>query len=421
MTDGTDIGIVVEKTLHLENAFVRSMAYTSLERPALNEIAEVGGRQLVRVSRDNGRTWTAKGERTVLEEAGDRAVEKCHPVYHVDPDNGILVEFCSEHEMRAGQNYSFGPDATEELLQFRTSRIFYRFSADEGETWGPRKQLIQKGPEYDEVHWADGIRYGVNSGGFDELLRVTKLSDGTLIVPIHLNRADEDGKLVKLVDRFGEVVWPLETVATFRGRWRDDHSDIDWEMSNAVTTPEYMSHGLSEPCVAEMNDGVLMMVLRGCASARQTMPGVKFFCTSKDQGGTWGPVVPLTYPDGGLVYSPSSFPSLFRSSKNDKVYLIANILPGPTRQSDPRFPLQIAEVDKTYFWVLPETVTVIDDRRPEHPELVRFSNWQRIEDRETGNPVIFMSESRCDAIIPYADGTVSPHAYRYEIKLADGG
>jgi hypothetical protein len=62
---------------------------------------------------------------------------------------------------------------------------------------------------------------------------------------------------------------------------------------------------------------------------------------------------------------------------------------------------------------------VIDDRSETHPEGVRFSNWQRIENRETGNPVLYMTPSRVDAIIPGADGVVQPHAYRYEIELPE--
>jgi hypothetical protein len=149
------------------------------------------------------------------------------------------------------------------------------------------------------------------------------------------------------------------------------------------------------------------------------MSGVKFFAISQDQGRSWGPAVPLRYPDCGLVHSPGSFPNLFRSSKNGKVYLIANILPGPCYHCDPRYPLQIAEIDQTYFWVLPETVTIIEDRQPRHSNRIRFSNWRRIEDRETGNPVIYMTEARADAIIPGTEGIFIFDSYRYEMILPD--
>ena len=56
--------------------------------------------------------------------------------------------------------------------------------------------------------------------------------------------------------------------------------------------------------------------------------------------------------------------------------------------SDPRYPLKIVEIDQEYFWAMPETETVIEDREDRHPQYVRFSNWQRIEDQQTRNPVI---------------------------------
>ena len=93
---------------------------------------------------------------------------------------------------------------------------------------------------------------------------------------------------------------------------------------------------------------------------------------------------------------------------------------GRAKQCDPRYPLKIAEVDRKCFWVLPETERVIEDRRKRHGKLVRFSNWRRIEDRETGNPVIYMTEARGDAILPDPEEQpVVRDAYRYEIKLPD--
>ena len=188
-------------------------------------------------------------------------------------------------------------------------------------------------------------------------------------------------------------------------------------MSNQITAPEYMSRGLDESAIAEMDNGVLMMLMRGSSGSRQAMPSVKFFSFSKDKGKTWGPPVPLTYPDSSYVYSPACLPSVFRSSKNDKVYLITNILPAPTKGADPRYPLKIAEIDKEYLWVKPETETVIEDRQERHPRFIRFSCWAWIEDRETGNPVVFLTEGWADEIFP-DEGKVITDSYRYEIQLS---
>ena len=44
MSAQTGSGITVEKTLHMENAFVQSIHYTSISRPVLEETIAVGGR-----------------------------------------------------------------------------------------------------------------------------------------------------------------------------------------------------------------------------------------------------------------------------------------------------------------------------------------------------------------------------------------
>ena len=72
------------------------------------------------------------------------------------------------------------------------------------------------------MHWADGIYYEKNMGFFGELMRVTPLQDGTLIVPICFHYLGADGRIVKWADRFGEMIWPIMASATFRGRWRED-------------------------------------------------------------------------------------------------------------------------------------------------------------------------------------------------------
>lgn len=413
--------IQIEKSLHMEDAVVSFVGYASSKRPAIIESVSSKGKVLIRSSEDNGRTWKIKEEWKSEESLPNgRVAKQWPPSYYLDPDNHILVEFTARYEEPSKEYVmTFGPEVESAPLPMLTTKIYYRFSRDEGRTWEPQRQLIQKGQEYNAVHWANGVYYGKNSAFPWPLHNIVKLPDGTLVHPICVWTLGPDGKLVTFPDRFGSLAWPTCSMSCLLGRWREDSGDIDWEISNLITVPEYMSFRLDEAAVARLDDGTLLMVIRGDAGGRQAFPGVKFFSISKDGGRTWGPAVPLTYPDGSLVNSPASLPDLFRSSKNGRVYLVANILPNPTRQSDPRYPLQIAEVDQKYFWVLPDRITVIEDRQPHHPKFVRFSNWARMEDRETGNFVLYMTESRIDSLFDdiFCGGAISPHAFRYEIHL----
>ncbi len=406
--------VMILRTLHMENAQVSSMAYLSATKPILQQTFVREGKTYLSVSHDNGRTWSPPQI-----EAWEQKLEKTIATHdqreiYVDAARGVVIDFRRRIESWADQNYDFGPDMQGDLPQLRTGRIFYRFSRDDGETWTPFKQLVHAADGYDKTNWAPGITYGRNTAYVYQPMR---LDDNTVLLPISFGVRNADGELARRTDRFGERIWPAEGVATFRGTWRADGNDLDWTMSNRIEPEEHLTFDLAEPAVAAVDDGKLLMVMRGSATARQTMSGVKWLSISRDGGRTWSQIVPLTYPDGPLLNSPASLPNLFRAKKNNKLYLITNIIDRPVRQSDPRFPLQLIEIHPQYLWALRDTVTIIADREAHHPELVRFSNWVRITDRETGNPVIFMTEARADSIVPYRSGKTSPHAWRYEIVL----
>lgn len=416
----TSDDIKIHKTLHHRDAFVQSVDYTALSAPVLTQTITVDGKisvgsegkTLVRRSEDNGGTWCETGE---WHASLSKTVRRYKPMYLCVPEQGALLEFFNVYEIGPGGDYvSFGPANEGMPRQARTCRVFYRVSRDEGRTWSADQQVIQHGGGYDAVNWADGLQYERNSGF---AMPPKRLRDGTIAVPICVNIVGADGGMVARTDRFGEKKWPVEGVALLRGHWSAG-GDLRWSLSTCITVPEYMSYGLTEPAVAEMNGDRLMVVMRSICGPRQALPSVKFFAISEDGGATWSEPVPLTHPDCSYVYSPGSYLNFFRSDKNDRVYLITNILPGPTRSGIPRYPLNIVEVDRDFLWALPWTATVIQEREPRHSKLVRFSNWRGYEDRESGNPVIFMTEDRADTILPDPeDKPLISDAYRYEIDL----
>jgi hypothetical protein len=422
----TPAPIEIRKTLHHKNAFVQAIGYTSVSKPTLTEsistegsitVGGEDGRTIYRVSDDNGQTWRETGSfNDHIGTNGERTICRCEPMYLCDPDRGVVIEFYNRYEIGpAGYYTEFGPENAGMPPATRTFRLYYRISTDDGESWGDDIAVIQDG--HDEVHWADGVWYEKNSA---IAMPPTRLRDGTIVVPMCVYVLDDNGHMIARPDRFGEVKWPVEGVALLLGRWTDDGAALSWEMSNCIVPPEYMSYALTEPDIAEMDGDRLMVVMRGIATPRQAIPSVKFFSISEDGGKTLGEPVPLSYPDCGYVYSPGSYLDFFRSRKNDRVYLITNILPCPTKASDPRYPLKIVEVDRQYLWAIPETETVIQDRESRHGRMIRFSNWRGHHDRETGNPVIYMTEARVDSIIPDPEEQpIVPDSYRYEMVLPE--
>ena len=152
----------------------------------------------------------------------------------------------------------------------------------------------------------------------------------------------------------------------------------------------------------------------------RTIPGftsVKLVSLSDDGGRTWAPARPLVYDDGRYVYSSRSWPDVFRSSKNGRVYVILNIAPDPTVGCEPRSTLHIAELDPKTLCLKRNTVAIIETKHPEHHELVRYSNWYSIKDRYTRNLLLFMQASMSEYC--FLRKGYDTNLYRYEIELPD--
>ena len=102
----------------------------------------------------------------------------------------------------------------------------------------------------------------------------------------------------------------------------------------------------------------------------------------------------MTYEDGSFMYSPSSFIHIFQWKAAGGLFFITNILEDnsawPHCNCDPRHPIQIAQLNTDSLTVIKESVTVIEDRKPDQPETIRFSNFFVFEDRQTGSLRFFM-------------------------------
>jgi hypothetical protein len=216
-------------------------------------------------------------------------------------------------------------------------------------------------------------------------------------------------------------------VGIAHARWTDGLSDVEWEFSDFIKIPlTVSSQGLCEASLMELADGRILVTMRGCGDREnKTFPSLKFYSVSNDGGWTFSDPKPITYEDGSMVWTPSSFHSLFRSSKNGKLYFLANILNEPTYDSEPRWPLCMAEWDDEKNCVIQETVGVVqglpDDLSPELREAAekrtkgrRYSNWSQYEDRDTQELVLFMATQ---PNISWEDWTADN--YEYRITLPD--
>ncbi len=373
-------GITVRKTPVTRDAVrcdgLYAVSYLSKYKPTLISTQRVRpedadpleGGFVTSTSNDGGRTWQ-------VEEY--HSVESYSPYqYFLDEANGMLLRHYCQYEQ-------FDEEAAYGALQHD---VMVQISQDEGKSWLPPER--------------------VDSGTMD--YGIKRLADGTLLWPYNRNESELGG-------------W-FAPMGTRLGKWRKDLSGIDWtEGGSLAIGPEKSIQGLDEPHVCQFPDGRLFVIFRQCyVQPSQHSPGfpaVKLFSVSEDGGRSWQEARPLTYEDGSYVYSPSSWPDVICSSKNGRVYVVINIHPNSAMltSQDPRWPVNVAELDTDTVSVKRDTVAIVEDRHPEHHPLLRLSNWRMMEDRYTGNALLFMTLGLMDWC-PIRKG-YDLNCHRYEIEF----
>ncbi len=411
----------IEQPTMLEEAAVGSAAYISSKEKILMEsvmygvqrefhfrsrsITDSGYRQpnsVIRKSTDNGRTWTVvETLNPFMPLEGKRRRLTWPPMCILKPGTSTILRLSASNEDIEGV-VPWDPKSPAPV----TGRSWTQISHDGGESWSPSAPVIFHGPEFDETYWAPETWFGKNSGWIDGAYPVW-LDDRRFLLPFISNLSEpKDG----LDCGKAQSAFAL-------GTWRKDGSGVDWQLSayTSVKKPFSCSGG-DEASVALLPDGRIMMAMRVCVEQNGPFPSGKFWAVTDDLGKTWSEPEPFRYTDGEQVYCPASMGQIFYHPRNGNLYLIANFLDKPTFGCDPRTTLQIAQLDIDTLRVIRDSITVIEARRPDQPETIRFSNWWRYEDRETHNPVLLMTG--CPGNVGRHETCgVPPHCYRYDIDL----
>ena len=406
-----------------QSGWVLGQTYASLRS---DDLLRAVGAVLLR-STDGGRTWTQQeviGESTLTQTGLIR--QSGLATFYLDPDNGLLVQFMGEVMIKAGRAelawgsaVGYGP---------HTGRILYRISRDGGLTWGPQQQLIESGGRFNDQHWARDVWYG-RSAMVIEGQRPYKLPDGTIAIPAYLWPNDEYMKRV-----FDEQNWPeglrasapyFEESRCLLARWKPDLSGLAFTSGGPMRVAGGWTSGgtlgSDEPAVAYLDAHRWLAVVRtGTAQPAdfkaKNIPMLRQCLTSEDAGATWGLSEPLRFDDGTTVYSPCAFSAFARSKRTGQWYWIGNILPEPSwGDCDPRYPLQIVELDARTLRLKKRTLTVIEDKRPEDDKWVRFSNFRVYEERGSGDLILLMQKSYCE----FAPSGLPTPYYHYRIHLPE--
>ncbi len=381
---GETSGIRRELFLASPGGGVAVMAYAFYTRPRGGEMNSIEQRwsrsdtidvAYWRRSRDHGRTWSVPVERPTGERCPEGMLRRHPRCGFVDPSSGSYLEFWTEGVLPTD-------DPLEGLRQWN---IFYRVSRDGGEHFGPPRQVIHAGAGFDAAHPFPDVWTGKNCAMLGDMTSVPVAArGGRILLPIQITPLGPDGKLYNPGGGY-----TYTDAAVLHGRWRGEA--LEWEISERIQgEPARSTRGMVEPTIARLDDGRLLMVLRGSNDRRPEIESHRWVCYSSDSGRAWTRPRPWTYDDGSAFFSPSSCSQLVDHSSG-RLFWLGNITPGNPRGNRPRFPFVIGEVDRSSGLLRRSSVRVVDTLQPGEDPILSLSNFYAREDRRTREVVVHMT------------------------------
>jgi len=334
----------------------------------------------IRISEDNGRTWSQWVIDPKSYRQGEYSMELFETCRLFYPSNGKLFRIMFQRIFKGDPSIAIRSyfNKSERLFW---DHAFYQLSNDEGLSWGSMNLIkYEEGDCFDESNW-----------GRVEYLNNNIMYSGYNAV---INKEDEIvySASVSTLHTEDDINETVDGIFIFIAKWDQAVQKYEWRrIAKLSVSSRTSSRGLMEPWLAVLQDGSILLEARG--SSTKLTPGRKWYSISRDGGDTWTEISDFRYSSGEQFYAPSSFAKMIRSSKNKKLYWIGNISNTLPEGNWPRRPLFIAEFDEEDIGLRKQTLTVIDDYEPQNDasDKVQFSNFSVIENRETGQLELYLT------------------------------
>jgi len=201
---------------------------------------------------------------------------------------------------------------------------------------------------------------------------------------------------------FPSAPYTTHCIIVCRGVWNSAACDYDLTFSKPIIVDDRISsRGCDEPMLAELDSGKILMIFRMSnypyaewnSRISPYTPGYKLFCLSDDGGETFTPPMPWYFNTREVLYSSCSLGDFLRDENTGRLYWIGNVTdPTKNLENFPRYPLCIVEIDREWGCAMKETLTIIDTRSEGEPDVVQFSNWAKLQDRETGKVELYLTK-----------------------------
>jgi hypothetical protein len=272
--------------------------------------------------------------------------------------------------------------------------LTYTISIDGGHSIYHSSPVIHKG-DYSAENPLPGVWVGKNYPmitSFAQAGIVT--SSGKILQPVYITPLDApDGSPI---NPGGGASW--HDSAVLIGTWIDDGQGqwiLEWEMSNYIVGhPSLSTRGFFEPAVTEMNNGQLLMILRGSNDTNAGIAGRKWYSVSTDGGYTWSAAQEWKYDSGESFYSSDSGSQLIKF--NGKIYWIGNISQTNPQGTFPGYPLAIVETNPSNLRPIKNSMLLIDDKSLSEPNSLDIMSFSAYLDRQHSEIVLLYSKAYKD-------------------------
>ncbi|MBR5507254.1 MAG: exo-alpha-sialidase [Clostridia bacterium] len=281
--------------------------------------------------------------------------------------------------------------------RLRPCHFFVNVSDDNGRSYCEMVKY-EDGGDFDPDDWTNSEYLNKNEGYVVGSIIVD--DNGDIIFPAEVPMRICCRMLGKDInDVFPSRPYFPSGIIVFKGKWDGERYNFTHSRPVIISDTQ-SSRGLNEPAIARLQSGRIVMIVRGSNMMFddgncRIVPGappVKWYAWSDDGGKTFCELMPWHFDDGEIIYSPASISHIVKDANTGKHYWIGNTSDHTAYGNDPRWTLNIVELDENYGTAVKRTFADIVRRREGESSEVQHSNFNVLQNRRNGNLEIYISK-----------------------------